>query len=120
MTSLMTRLERRRFARDMMTGFVTLTAELGPSKGSTYSAMLRDVSSDGGVCVLLDGESGLTRGTRVKLTFADAPPLSAWVCHNTRDGDTFRIGVCFDQYRDETPGSPSCRASAQAPGAQHS
>ena len=120
MTSLMTRLERRRFARDIMTGFVTLTAELGPSKGSTYSAMLRDVSFDGGICVLLDGESGLTRGTRVTITFADAPPMSAWVCHNTRDGDTFRLGVSFYQHWDETPGPPYCRASAQEPGPQHS
>lgn len=106
-------LERRRSVRSMMMGFVTLTAEVGPLKGSTYSAMLRDVSGDRGVCILLDGECGLTRGSKVVIGFADAPPQAAWVCHNTRDGETFRIGVCFDPLETPQIGSADVSLSAE-------
>jgi ribosomal-protein-serine acetyltransferase len=96
-------LERRRATRTTITGFVIVTVQSGSSKGACYSGTLRDMS-DNGVCVLLDGECGLTRGTKVELAFVDAPSLGAWVCHNTRAGETcWSLGMSFSPVPVETP-----------------
>lgn len=83
---------------------MTVTAQSGPSKGATFAAMLRDLSDVGGICVLLDGDSGLTRGAQVEFSFADGPSLSAWVCHNSRDhDDIWLLGVSFAPVEVNTP-----------------
>jgi ribosomal-protein-serine acetyltransferase len=82
---------------------VTVTAQAGLSEGVVYAGMLRDMS-DGGVCVLLDRDCGLTRGMKVELAFVDGPPLCAWVCHNSHAGETsWSLGMSFAPVEIEKP-----------------
>ena len=86
----------------MMTGFVSVEARSGPSQSTVYKGTLRD-TSDGGVCVLLDDDCGLTRGVEVNLAVGDAS-MRAWVCHNTPAGkNAWHLGMSFAVVQGETP-----------------
>ena len=94
--------DRRHARRALTTGFVLVEARSGASLSTVYKGTLRDVS-DGGVCVLLDDDCGLTRGVEVNLAVGDAS-MRAWVCHNTPAGEkAWHLGMSFAAVQGETP-----------------